>query len=144
MATTTPNYGWPVPTSTDLVKDGATAIESLGDLPGLTLGFKTVLLVAEREIQRHANAGDRGAGLRGGGVAQFPTDQQRDLGLVMHAAAVRRHPHGRRKINHAGRRLDEQQRLLGHRVAQLGRVNARFRLTPAGVEVAQVSAPITS
>lgn len=31
MATTTPNYGWPVPTSTDLVKDGATAIETLGD-----------------------------------------------------------------------------------------------------------------
>ena len=31
MATTTPNYGWPVPTSTDYVKDGATAIEALGD-----------------------------------------------------------------------------------------------------------------
>jgi len=31
MATTTPNFSWPVPTSTDLVKDGATAIESLGD-----------------------------------------------------------------------------------------------------------------
>ena len=31
MATTTPNFGWSVPTSTDLVKDGATAIELLGD-----------------------------------------------------------------------------------------------------------------
>jgi hypothetical protein len=31
MATTTPNFSWPVPTSTDLVKDGATAIEGLGD-----------------------------------------------------------------------------------------------------------------
>lgn len=31
MATTTPNFGWPVPTSTDLVKDGAVAIEALGD-----------------------------------------------------------------------------------------------------------------
>jgi hypothetical protein len=31
MATTTPNFGWPVPTSTDLVKDGATAIAALGD-----------------------------------------------------------------------------------------------------------------
>ena len=31
MATTTPNYGWPVPTSTDFVKDGAQAIEDLGD-----------------------------------------------------------------------------------------------------------------
>ena len=31
MATTTPNFGWPVPTSTDLVKNGAVAIEGLGD-----------------------------------------------------------------------------------------------------------------
>jgi hypothetical protein len=31
MATVTPVYNWPVPTSTDYVKDGATAIESLGD-----------------------------------------------------------------------------------------------------------------
>jgi hypothetical protein len=31
MATVTPNFSWPVPTSTDLVKDGATAIEALGD-----------------------------------------------------------------------------------------------------------------
>jgi hypothetical protein len=31
MATTTPAYSWPVPTSSDLVKDGATAIEALGD-----------------------------------------------------------------------------------------------------------------
>lgn len=31
MATITPNYSWPVPTSSDLVKDGATAIEALGD-----------------------------------------------------------------------------------------------------------------
>ena len=31
MATTTPNFGWDIPQSTDLVKDGATAIETLGD-----------------------------------------------------------------------------------------------------------------
>jgi hypothetical protein len=31
MPTVTPNYGWPVPLSTDYVKDGATAIEALGD-----------------------------------------------------------------------------------------------------------------
>jgi hypothetical protein len=31
MATTTPNFGWAVPTSTDLVKNGAVAIETLGD-----------------------------------------------------------------------------------------------------------------
>jgi hypothetical protein len=47
MATTTPNYGWPVPTSTDYVKDGATAIEALGDaidatVFGLGVGLKLV------------------------------------------------------------------------------------------------------
>jgi hypothetical protein len=31
MATVTPNYNWPVPTSTDFVKDGAASIEALGD-----------------------------------------------------------------------------------------------------------------
>lgn len=31
MATTTPNYGWDVPTSTDYVAQGAVAIETLGD-----------------------------------------------------------------------------------------------------------------
>jgi hypothetical protein len=31
MATTTPNYGWDVPTSSDYVKLGAQAIETLGD-----------------------------------------------------------------------------------------------------------------
>ena len=31
MATITPAYSWPVPTSTDLVTNGATAIEALGD-----------------------------------------------------------------------------------------------------------------
>jgi hypothetical protein len=48
MATTTPNYGWPVPTSTDFVKDGATAIEALGDaidatVFGLPSGALTLL-----------------------------------------------------------------------------------------------------
>ena len=37
MATTTPNYGWSVPTSTDLVKDGAVAIETLGDSADATV-----------------------------------------------------------------------------------------------------------
>jgi hypothetical protein len=31
MATTTPVFGWTVPTSTDLVTNGASAIETLGD-----------------------------------------------------------------------------------------------------------------
>jgi hypothetical protein len=37
MATTTPNYGWTVPTSTDYVADGAVAIETLGDSVDATL-----------------------------------------------------------------------------------------------------------
>ena len=31
MATTSPNYGWPEPTSTDFVKNGATAITAMGN-----------------------------------------------------------------------------------------------------------------
>jgi hypothetical protein len=38
MATTTPNNGWSVPTSTDYVKDGATAIETLGDAIDASVG----------------------------------------------------------------------------------------------------------
>ena len=46
MATTTPNFGWTVPTSSDLVKNGATAIETLGDsvdasFAGLTVNPQT-------------------------------------------------------------------------------------------------------
>jgi hypothetical protein len=48
MATTTPNFGWTVPTSSDLVKNGATAIETLGDsvdasFAGLTINAQTGL-----------------------------------------------------------------------------------------------------
>jgi hypothetical protein len=45
MATTTLNYGWPVPTSTDLVKDGATAIEALGDAIDATVFASASALV---------------------------------------------------------------------------------------------------
>lgn len=39
MATTTTNYGWTVPQSSDLVKDGATAIATLGnDIDGYIAG----------------------------------------------------------------------------------------------------------
>jgi hypothetical protein len=41
MATTTPVYGWPVPTSSDLVKNGATAIEALGDAADATMATMT-------------------------------------------------------------------------------------------------------
>lgn len=55
MATTTPNYGWPVPTSTDFVKDGATAIEALGDaidatVFGLPSGSGGLTLIADQAI----------------------------------------------------------------------------------------------
>lgn len=49
MATTTPNYGWSVPTSTDYVAQGAVAIETLGDSVDASLfsitGGKNVGLV---------------------------------------------------------------------------------------------------
>jgi hypothetical protein len=53
MATTTPNYGWPVPTSTDFVKDGAQAIEDLGDAIDATvfgLGSGGLTLVSTTTI----------------------------------------------------------------------------------------------
>lgn len=46
MATTTPNFGWSVPTSGDLVKDGATAIETLGDAIDANLATLTLRDVA--------------------------------------------------------------------------------------------------
>lgn len=60
MATTTPNYGWPVPTSTDYVTNGATAIEDLGDaidatvfglpVPGATLVSTTLVTTGAATI----------------------------------------------------------------------------------------------
>jgi hypothetical protein len=53
MATTTPNFGWPVPTSTDYVKDGALAIETLGDAIDATvfgLGASALTLVKTQTI----------------------------------------------------------------------------------------------
>ena len=38
MATTTPLFGWSVPTSSDLVKNGAVAIETLGDSIDASMG----------------------------------------------------------------------------------------------------------
>ena len=40
MATTTTNFAWPIPQSTDLVKDGATAIASLGSAIDTTMAIK--------------------------------------------------------------------------------------------------------
>jgi hypothetical protein len=41
MATTTTNFGWDIPQSTDLVKDGATAIATLGqDIDTALVGLK--------------------------------------------------------------------------------------------------------
>lgn len=46
MATTTPIFGWPVPTSTDYVKDGATAIEALGDAIDATVAGGVLQIVS--------------------------------------------------------------------------------------------------
>ena len=63
MATTTPNYGWPVPTSTDYVKDGATAIEALGDaidatVFGLGSGFNLIRTAAFSGATSHSYGSD--------------------------------------------------------------------------------------
>jgi len=84
MATTTPNFGWPVPTSTDLVKDGATAIEALGDSIDASLldlkGGTTGQILSKASATdldftwTSANPGDitavtAGTGLSGGGTS---------------------------------------------------------------------------
>ena len=84
MATTTTNYGWDIPQSTDLVKDGATAIATLGqdidtsmmDLKGGTTG--QVLSKASNTDMDFTwttpNPGDitgvtAGTGITGGGIS---------------------------------------------------------------------------
>lgn len=83
MATTTPNFGWSVPTSTDLVKDGATAIETLGDsidasmadLKGGTTGqILTKNSNSDMDFVWSSESGDisavtAGTGLTGGGTS---------------------------------------------------------------------------
>jgi hypothetical protein len=83
MATTTPNFGWVVPTSTDLVKDGATAIETLGDsidaslvdLKGGTTGqILTKNSNSDMDFTWSSETGDisgvtAGTGLTGGGTS---------------------------------------------------------------------------
>jgi hypothetical protein len=59
MATVTPNYSWPVPTSTDLVKDGASAIEALGDAIDATvygLGSSAYTLISTTTFSAVASA----------------------------------------------------------------------------------------
>ena len=70
MATTTPNFGWPVPTSTDLVKDGATAIEGLGDAIDASLldlkGGTSGQILAKNSNITGVTAG---TGISGGGTS---------------------------------------------------------------------------
>jgi hypothetical protein len=84
MATTTPNFGWPVPTSTDLVKNGATAIEALGDAIDASMvdleGGTTGQILAKASntdmdfVWTSPNPGDitavtAGTGISGGGTS---------------------------------------------------------------------------
>jgi hypothetical protein len=84
MATSTPNFGWSVPTSSDLVKNGAVAIETLGDsidasLVDLKGGTTGQILTKATDTDMDftwstASAGDitgvtAGTGISGGGTS---------------------------------------------------------------------------
>jgi hypothetical protein len=56
MATTTPNFGWSVPTSTDLVTNGAVAIETLGDSVDVSLYNLTNASVTTNRVQTPARS----------------------------------------------------------------------------------------
>jgi hypothetical protein len=45
MATTSPNYGWPEPTSTDFVKNGATAITAMGNAIDTTVQDNQLMVI---------------------------------------------------------------------------------------------------
>lgn len=47
MATTSPHYGWPEPTSSDYVKNGATAIAAMGNAIDTTVYSIDVRVTAE-------------------------------------------------------------------------------------------------
>lgn len=93
MATTTPNYGWTVPTSTDLVKDGATAIETLGDAVDATVYANANTAIAKTIVDAKgdliaATAADTVARLAVGTNGQVLTaDSSESTGLKWAAAA---------------------------------------------------------
>jgi hypothetical protein len=75
MATTTPNFGWAVPTSTDYVKDGATAIETLGDAIDASM-FTQLGIVAAKTGAYTVASGDQNKliQLNGTFTVSIPTD----------------------------------------------------------------------
>jgi hypothetical protein len=54
MATVTPNYSWPVPTSSDYVKDGASAIEALGDAIDATVFANSAVIQVKNTVKTTA------------------------------------------------------------------------------------------
>ena len=97
-------------------------VETFRYLPGLTLGLQRVLHLAQREIERHAHAEDRGQRLFRPCVAERAADQHRDLGFVVDAATIHRHTQRGPQIHDAGRRLDEKQGFVRHGIAEFRRV----------------------
>lgn len=80
MATTTPNYGWTVPTSTDLVKDGATAIETLGDAVDATVFANANAAIAKSIVDAK---GDLIAGTAADTVARLASSGVNDQVLTI-------------------------------------------------------------
>jgi hypothetical protein len=88
MATTTPQFGWAVPTSTDYVKDGAAAIETLGDAIDARFGdvatypnqIVNVVSGVSRPVPYATNAGS--ATITGNGTITFAASRFTQTPLV--------------------------------------------------------------
>src|SRR5690554_206518 len=94
-------------------------VEGLGGLPGVSLLLEAGLQVAQGQVQPQADADDGALGLVRGGMGELLADQQRQLGLVVHLAPGEGGVDGLLQRDGAGGRLDEQQRLAGHRIVEL-------------------------
>ena len=100
-------------------RDHCRAVERLCDFPRQALGFQLGLLVAQGQVQRRGETGDRIEDFFTARLGrQWFADQHGDFRFVVHRTTLGRNAETAFQRHHATARLDEQQRLGRHRVVQ--------------------------